>query len=80
MAAYKNGSEYVDQMVDYLHQNLLILNDFLINQHLNIDFVLPQGTYLAWLKVDRLGYSANELQNRLVNKGKSGHYVWKNLW
>ncbi|WP_180366666.1 MalY/PatB family protein [Oenococcus oeni] len=72
MAAYKNGSEYVDQMVDYLHQNLLILNDFLINQHLNIDFVLPQGTYLAWLKVDRLGYSANELQNRLVNKGKVG--------
>lgn len=72
MAAYK-ADGYVDNMVKYLHNNMEELRTFLIdNQKLGLKFVIPEGTYLAWIDCSNISLSEDELQNRLINVGHVG--------
>ncbi len=48
-AAYQNGEEWLDQLLDYLHDNLKFLIDY-IEEHIpQIQVIKPEGTYLVWL-------------------------------
>lgn len=73
MAAYsEEGVEYVDQLVPYLHENFMIIDKFLKEKFPMISFKIPQATYLAWMDVSKLNISMDELQDKLINKGKVG--------
>ena len=72
MAAYRSCSEYVDELVAYIHGNMQALKDFLAVNLPEIRFAVPQGTYLAWMDASGLGLDVVELQRRLVEVGHVG--------
>jgi cystathionine beta-lyase len=68
-AAYQDGAEWLEQLLDYLAGNMVFLKTYL-SQHIpKIKLVEPEGTYLAWLDCGELGVSAQNLDIALT-KGK----------
>jgi cystathionine beta-lyase len=72
MAAYRFGDDYVMQMLHYLYGNMNRLQEFLARHAPEINFTVPQATYLAWMDVSGLQLTSDDLQDQLVNKGKVG--------
>lgn len=73
MACYSAaGAEYLNQLVPYLQGNLNYVKRFLAEKIPQIRFVVPEGTYLAWLNVAGLGLTSTQLQDKLVNIGRVG--------
>ena len=73
-AAYKDGAEWVDELIDYLAGNMSLIDEFLQTNVPKIKLVKPEGTYLAWLDFSALGLSSAELVNAVTNKAK----LWLN--
>jgi cystathionine beta-lyase len=72
MAAYRFGDDYVMQMLHYLYGNMNRLQEFLARHAPEINFTVPQATYLAWMDISGLQLTSDDLQDQLVNKGKVG--------
>ena len=49
-----------------------ILQDFIKTQLPDFKFRIPDGTYLAWIDARDVPYSADEIQDALVNVGGIG--------
>jgi len=69
-AAYQDGADWLEQLLDYLAGNISLLKTYLTNQIHKIKLVEPEGTYLAWLDCNELGLSAKRLDETLTHKGK----------
>jgi len=54
-AAYMSGRAWLDGVVGYLDGNRLLLADLLAEHLPEVGYRPPDGTYLAWLDVRRLG-------------------------
>jgi cysteine-S-conjugate beta-lyase len=72
VAAYNEGEEWLEALLDYLYDNLLYLADFLKDHLPEIKLTWPQGTYLAWLDFRELGFEADDLQKFLLQEAKVG--------
>jgi len=73
-AAYEDGAEWLEQLLNYLAENITLLRTYL-SQHIpRIKLVEPEGTYLAWLDCSELGLSAQKLDEALTHQGK----LWLN--
>jgi cysteine-S-conjugate beta-lyase len=48
-AAYRDGQEWLDQLLVYLEANRDFLTDFVLKELPGIRLAKPEGTYLAWL-------------------------------
>ena len=53
-AAYDHGSNWLDQLLNYLEENRQYLLDFVTNELPGINISPPEGTYLAWLDCSNL--------------------------
>lgn len=53
-AAYEEGADWLDEVVAYIDGNMQFAADFIKSNVPLIDFVKPEGTYLAWLETSRL--------------------------
>jgi len=71
-AAYGGGAGWLEQLLDYLGENMLHLKTYLSKHIPKIKFIEPEGTYLAWLDFNELGLSAQKLDDVIMNNGK----VW----
>jgi cystathionine beta-lyase len=69
-AAYKDGAQWLEQLLDYLAGNILFLKTYLSKHIPKIKLIEPEGTYLAWLDFSELGISAQKLDETLTQKGK----------
>jgi len=69
-AAYKDGEDWLEQLLVYLADNMSLINKYLSANIPKIKLVKPQGTYLAWLDCKELNFSAKELDNQITNKCK----------
>jgi len=49
LAAYRDGEEWLDQLVVYLDSNRRLLGDLLAEVLPDVGYTVPQATYLAWL-------------------------------
>ncbi len=72
--AYEHGSEWVDDLNNYLEENLGLIRSFLLEKLPEIKLVEPEGTYLVWLDFNALGLSEKELDDLITNKAK----LWLN--
>jgi cysteine-S-conjugate beta-lyase len=61
-AAYDNGEEWLDQVMDYIEVNLVYLQEFVAEKIPQISVVEPEGTYLVWLDCRNLGMEKQELR------------------
>jgi len=73
-AAYEGGAEWLEELLCYLGGNFSLIREFLRTRLPKVRLVEPEGTYLAWLDCTELGYSAQELDELVLNKAK----LWLN--
>ena len=65
-AAYNEGEEWLDQLLEYLHANYLYMQEF-CREHLpEYPITLLEGTYLVLMDCRRLGISSKHLEQRLL--------------
>ena len=69
-AAFKQGDEWLQQMLTYLHGNVQTLDNYLKENMPKVKAVLPEASYLAWLDFSGHGLSHKELANRLLNDAR----------
>lgn len=70
MAAYDEGGEWLDALVEYLHGNYLYFRKYLCI-HLPELVVTPlEGTYLAWVNVSATGMTGDEAEALLEREAK----------
>ncbi len=67
-AAYRYGEEWLGQMLKYIEQNILFLDDYLKNNIPPIKAVIPEASFLVWLDCRELGLSQQELVSLFIDK------------
>ena len=68
--AYKYGENWLIELKEYLHENLIYVKDFLEKHIPEVKLIEPEGTYLVWLDFNQLGLSEEELEELITNKAK----------
>lgn len=78
LAAYSNGEFWLDQVIEYLDENIGTLGKFLQQRIPSVKLIEPEGTYLLWLDFRELGMDAKQLETFLVQQagiaGNPGHW------
>ncbi len=59
LAAYREGQEWLDQLLVYLEANRDYLYDYVNTQLPGVSMAKPEGTYLAWLDCRKAGIEGN---------------------
>ncbi|MBZ5943325.1 aminotransferase class I/II-fold pyridoxal phosphate-dependent enzyme, partial [Weissella cibaria] len=62
---YNNQAEWLDQLRTYIDGNFVYLQKFLKDK-LNIDYKIPEATYLGWIDISNSGIEMDELQYEMV--------------
>ena len=71
-AAYTNGDDWLEQMLDYLWENYLVLEKFFETKLPKVKVLKPEATYLVWLDFTAYGMKNRELLNFASEKAKVG--------
>ena len=67
-AAYNEGEEWLEQLLEYLYANYLYMQEF-CREHLpEFPLTVLEGTYLVWMDCRVLGISSETLEQRLVDE------------
>jgi len=68
IAAYNEGEEWLEQVLKYVDSNFRFLKEFVANELPDVQYIEPEGTYLAWLDFNSLGLNDEDLKNLILNK------------
>ncbi|MEM5011512.1 MalY/PatB family protein [Niallia taxi] len=68
--AYQSCGKWVDEMNDYIKENLALTKEFLEMNQLGMNLQIPEATYLAWINTKKLPYSPEQIQQALIHEGK----------
>lgn len=60
LAAYRDGQEWLDQLLAYLEANRGLMADFVTTRLPGVSVHPPEGTYLAWLDCREAGLPGND--------------------
>jgi cystathionine beta-lyase len=71
-AAYRDGEEWLRQLMAYLKTNTGIVKDFLTAEMPAITVSPAEATYMLWLDFRQLGIPDPELKRRLIEKAGLG--------
>jgi cysteine-S-conjugate beta-lyase len=71
-AAYTHGDEWLQQLMDYLWENYLYLEDFFQKHLPRVKVMKPEATYLIWLDFSDYGMKDAELIQFATEKAKVG--------
>ncbi len=71
-AAFRDGDEWLGQMLEYVQRNLEFLLDYFKKKIPRIRVIRPEGTYLVWLDCRELGLGREELRDFFREKAKLG--------
>jgi len=69
-AAYNNGGEWLDEMMEYVRGNLEFLENFFKSELPEVKVIEPEGTYLVWTDFRAFGISHRELLRKFVEEAK----------
>lgn len=67
-AAYRYGSEWHRQLMEYLRGNIAFVREYLKERLPQIKLIEPEGTYLVWLDFSELGLTEEERETLIVKK------------
>lgn len=73
-AAYNEGGEWLDQLIEYIHGNYLAMQDFCSKHLPDFPIATLEGTYLVWMDCRKLGIPSEELEHRLTAEA----HLWLN--
>lgn len=66
--AYREGAEWLDELLVYLQGNVDLIRTFLQENPINVSLIEPEGTFLVWLDFRELGLDAKELEQFLAQE------------
>ncbi len=69
-AAYNQGEEWLNDLVNYLEGNIDYVIDFFKEYFPKVIIKKPEATYLVWIDFSALDYSEEELFNLMIEKAK----------
>ena len=69
-AAYRNGEEWMTELLEYLQGNIDAVIDFVERSMPGVRAVRPQASFLVWLDFRGLGLSHDELLERMLKKAR----------
>lgn len=70
MIGYTQCDDYIDQLNEYIRGNMEMVENFIRNHLSDFKFQKPEATYLAWIDAREVPFSADEIQDALVNVGE----------
>ncbi len=70
IAAYNEGEEWLEQVLKYIEANFKFLKEFVNEKLPDVDFLDPEGTYLAWLDFNKLGMDAKKLREFMLKQAR----------
>jgi cystathionine beta-lyase len=73
-SAYAHGAAWLEQLIQYLVENIRLVRDFLATELPDVKLCEPQGTYLLWLDFAAYHLTQNELDRRMTE----GARLWLN--
>lgn len=65
-AAYSNGTEWLDQVINYIKENIDFTENYLKKSIPSISMIRPQASYLIFLDCRKLNLSQSELKRLFV--------------
>lgn len=68
MTAYNECELWVDEMVEYVYDNFMYLDQFLKTNLPHIKLIQPEGLYLAWVDFRECGLNKDELEKVMLEK------------
>jgi cystathionine beta-lyase len=71
-AAYTHGDEWLGQLLSYLWENYLFLEDFIKTNLPKVKVMKPEATYLIWLDFREYGMKNDELMKFTIENAKVG--------
>lgn len=71
-AAYNFGDEYLEQLLDYLQSNIKFFCDYVKEKIPDINVIKPEGTYLLWVDMRKLGFNQKKLEKFIIENVKLG--------
>jgi cystathionine beta-lyase len=71
-AAYTHGNDWLEQMLEYLWENYLLLENFFETNLPKVKVMKPEATYLVWLDFTEYGMKKRALLNFTSEKAKVG--------
>lgn len=74
IAAYNEGEEWLNQLVDYLHGNYEAMVEFCQRELLEFPITRLEGTYLVWMDCSSLGMPSDALEHALLDDAR----LWLN--
>lgn len=69
-AAYEAGVDWLEQLKQYLAGNLAYVRQFLREKLPDIALIEPEGTYLVWLDLRKLGLTEQQQRQLIVQDAK----------
>ena len=69
-AAYRNGENWLDQMLAYVEGNIAAVEEYIAEKLPMLKPMRPQASFLIWLDCSSLKMSQKELVDLFVNKAK----------
>mgnify|MGYP005983157387 CR=1 FL=1 len=69
-AAYKHGETWLEELLDYLQENIAVVQEYLQTELPKVHMMQPEGTYLLWLDLSAYGLSDKQMENQLLKLGK----------
>lgn len=72
VSAYRNGQEWLDQLINYISGNISLVEDFCLERIPEIIPVTTEATYMVWLDCRKLGMNGKDLNSFFVNKAGTG--------
>lgn len=69
-AAYTECDDWVDEVVSYIHDNIIYMEEYLKERLPMLKMTHPEGTYLPWVDCSGLGLDRKELEELIRNKAK----------
>ncbi len=68
--AYDECELWVDEMLEYVYDNFVYLDEFLKENLPHIHLIEPEGLYLAWVDFRECGYNQDELEKVMLEDAK----------
>ncbi|WP_026895805.1 MalY/PatB family protein [Clostridiisalibacter paucivorans] len=69
-ACYNHGEEWLEELLNYLQENVLYVEKFIEKNIPEIGVKKPEGTYLMWLDFKKLGFNAKQLKEFMIKEAK----------
>lgn len=69
IVGYRDCDDYIDQMKAYIKLNMEYVEEFFAKEFPDFKFKMPDATYLAWIDARNVPFTADEIQDALVNVG-----------